>query len=97
LSGLAPYDYLIGDVGAELTPVWVAGPPSLDIPRAFIAGGRNDDIGFNSLIEDDDDGTLAIADKYATLPRNNNVAASCGRLLGRYRANYDRYREIHTA
>jgi|TARA_B100000959_G_scaffold119884_2_gene125973 tryptophan synthase beta chain len=70
---MAPYDRLIGDVGAELTPVWVTGPPSLDIPRAFIAEGRDDDIGFNSLIEGDDDGTLAIADKYATLPRNNNV------------------------
>ncbi len=70
---MAPYDRLIGDVAAELTPVWVTGPPSLDIPRAFIAEGRDDDIGFNSLIEGDDDGTLAIADKYATLPRNNNV------------------------
>ncbi len=62
LSGLAPYHWLTGDVGGELTPDWVAGLPGLDIPFAIIAGGRADGMGFNPLIDGDDDGTLAIAE-----------------------------------
>lgn len=62
LSGLAPYHWLTGDVGGELTPEWVAGLAGLDIPFAIIAGGRSDGVGFNPLIDGDDDGTLAIAE-----------------------------------
>jgi pimeloyl-ACP methyl ester carboxylesterase len=62
LSDLPPYHWLTGDVGGELTHELVAELPGLDIPFAIIAGGRADGMGFNPLIDGDDDGTLAIAE-----------------------------------
>ena len=76
LRNFAPYRWVFGRAGQQLTPAVASQLPKLTAEFGIIAGGRRDGAGYNPCLAGDDDGTVAVPETRLSGARDHILVRS---------------------